>query len=95
MRSEQLVVRSSAVKYDSTARDPVDQQPVRIDMALGKPGVLTFQAVFPEGFRQRLSALEQLENVFQRLVVENVGTESFLQTAEVAFEAPREDDLLH
>jgi len=64
-------------------------------MALGKPGVLTFEAVFPEGFWQRLAPLKQLEKVFQRLVIENVGTESFLQAAEIAFEAPREDDLLH
>ena len=94
-RSEQFAVRSSAVKCDSTARNPVDQQPVRIDMALGKTGVVAFEAVLPEGFRQRLSPLKQLENVFQRLVIENVGAESFLQAAEISFEAPREDDLLH
>lgn len=88
-------MRSCAVKNDSTARDAVHQQPIRVDVALCESGVLAFEAVFPEAFGQRLSPLKQFEDVFQCFVIENVGRESSFEAAEVVFEAPREDDLLH
>ena len=88
-------MRTCAVKYDCTAGETVDQQPIRVDMALGESGVLALQAVFPECFGQRISPLKQFENIFQRFVIENMGRKSSFQAAEVAFEAPREDDLFH
>lgn len=86
---------SGAVEHDPIARNSIDEQPVRVDMALGKPGVLAFKAVLPEGFRKRLRALKQLEHVFECFVIESMARELFLQAAKVALEAPREDDLLH
>jgi hypothetical protein len=64
-------------------------------MALGESNVMAFETMCPEGFGQRLSPLQQFEDVFQGSLVENVTRESSFQAAEIALEAPREDDLLH
>lgn len=88
-------MRSGPVKHDSMAQDAIDQEPVRIQMALGEPGEIAFERMFSEGFRQRLTGLKQCENVFEGLVVESVPLGFSLQTAEIMFETPRENDLLH
>ena len=64
-------------------------------MALGERGQVTFERRFPESLRQRLAGLKQIEYLFQRFVVESVPWDFSLQAAEIAFETPREDDLLH
>ena len=88
-------MRSCSVKHDSIARDAVNQQPIRVHMAFGESGVFVFETMLPESLRQGPRGLKQSENVFERLVVESVTGESSFQAAEVAFEAPRENDLLH
>lgn len=77
------------------ADGPTTSWAVRVDMALGKPCVLTFKAMPHECFRERFSELKQLEHVFQRFVIQSVARNSFLQAPEVALEAAREDNLLH
>ena len=88
-------MRSRSVKHDSTAQDAVDQEPIRIHMAFDEPGEIAFERMFSENLRQRLAGLKQFENVFERFVVESVPWDFSLQTAEIAFKTPREDDLLH
>jgi hypothetical protein len=88
-------MRSRSVKHDSMAQDAVDQEPIRIHMALGEPGEILFEGVFSESLRQRLAGLQQFENVFERFVVESMPGDFSFQTAEIAFETPREDDLPH
>jgi hypothetical protein len=94
-RPEQFAMRSRSVKHDSIARDAVDQQPIRVHMALGESREFALESMFPEGVGQRLCRLKQSEDVFERFVVESVTGEFSLQAAEVAFETPREDDLPH
>lgn len=88
-------MRSGSVKHDSMAQDAVDQEPIRVHMALGEPGEIAFEGMFSESLRQRLAGLKQFESVFERFVVESVPWDFSLQTAEIVFETPREDDLLH
>ena len=83
------------MKHDSMAQDAVDQEPVRVHMALGEPGEIAFEGMFSESLGQRLAGLKQCENVFERLVIESVPGDFSLQTAEITFETPRENDLLH
>ena len=86
---------SCSVKHDSIARNAVDQQPIRIHMAFDESGVIVFKRMLHESLRQRLRGLKQSENVFERFVVESVTGASSFQAAEIAFEAPRENDLFH
>jgi len=88
-------MRSGPVKHDSMAQDAVDQEPVRIHMAFGESGEIAFERMFSESLGQRLASLKQCENVFERLVIESVPGNFSLQTAEISFETPRENDLLH
>ena len=88
-------MRSGSVKHDPMAQDAVDQEPVRIYMALGEPGEIPFERMFSENLGQRLASLKQCENVFERLVIESEPGKFSLQTAEITFKTPRENDLLH
>ena len=65
-------MRSGSMKHDSMAQDAVDQEPVRVHMALGEPGEIAFEGMFSESLGQRLAGLKQCENVFERLVIESV-----------------------
>jgi hypothetical protein len=86
---------TGAVKHDASTCDSIDKQPIRIDVALEEASVFASEAVLSERIGQRRSSLKQLKHVFERLIVQSIGRHSFLQAAEIAFEAPREDDLLH
>ena len=71
-------MRSGPVKHDPMAQDAVDQEPIRVHMALGEPGEIAFESMFPESLGQRLAGLKQCEHVFERLVIESVpGTFRF------------------
>ena len=88
-------MRSGPVKHDSMAQDAVDQEPVRVHMAFGESGESAFKRMFSESLGQRLASLKQCENVFECLVIESLPGDFSLQTAEISFETPRENDLLH
>ena len=88
-------MRSRPVKHDTMAQHAVDQEPVRIHMALFEAGEIGFEQMFSESVGQRLARLQQFENVLQRFIIERVSWDFSLQAAEIALEAPREDDLLH
>jgi hypothetical protein len=81
---------AGAVEHDAVAHHPVHQQPVCVHVALGEAGVPAGQGMFPERRRKSPPGLEEEKDVLERLVVERVPRQRFLQAAEISFEAPRE-----
>ena len=88
-------MRSGSVKNDSLAGNSINQQPVRVNVALEESCEILLQFVLAQCHWQRASRCQQCEYVFESFVFESMAGKSPLQTPEVAHELAREYDFPH